>query len=124
MLTLKKNYEFQKTLKKGKWYNSNLINMYIDVNGKDSNYIGIAVGKKVSKSSVKRNRIRRLIREAYRLNENKIKKGLNIVMVWKTSCSFELAEFHAIEKDILFCFKRAGIHINNESKNKEEDENV
>lgn len=124
MLTLKKNYEFQRTLKKGKWYNASLINVYIDQNDKNLNYIGIAVGKKVSKSSVKRNRIRRLIREAYRLNEKNIKKGLNIVMVWKTSCSFELANFKSIEKDLLFCFKKANVLLFNELENKEEDENV
>lgn len=124
MLTLKKNYEFQRTLKKGKWYKANLVNVYIDENNKNLNYIGIAVGKKVSKSSVKRNRIRRLIRESYRINENKIEKGFNIVVVWKTSCPFELANFYAIEKDLLFCFRKADILISNELKNKEEDENV
>ena len=124
MLTLKKNYEFQRTLKKGKWCSAKLINMYIDKNNKESNYIGIAVGKKVSKSSVKRNRIRRIIREAYRLNESKIEKGFNIVMVWKTSCAFELASFHEIEKDILYCFKKTGILLNNDVSEKEEDENV
>lgn len=122
MLTLKKNYEFQKTLKRGKWYNSNLVNIYIDENNKKDNYIGIAVGKKVSKSSVKRNRIRRIIKEAYRLNENKIKKGINIVIVWKTSCSHELANFQVIEKDILFCFKKANLFL--KDKENKEDENV
>ena len=124
MLTLKKNYEFQKTLKKGKWCSAKLINMYIEENKKDSNYIGVAVGKKVSKSSVKRNRIRRIIREAYRLNEPKIKRGFNIVIVWKTSCLFELASFHDVEKDILYCFKKAEILLNDDTSKKEEDENV
>ncbi len=123
MQTLKKNYEFQRTLKKGKWYGGNLINMYIVVNNKKNNYIGIAVGKKVTKSSVKRNRIRRLIREAYRLNEKSIINGLNIVIVWKTSCGFELANLKSIEKDILVCFNKANI-LKLESNEKEEEKNV
>lgn len=77
----------------------------------------MAVGKKVTKSSVKRNRIRRLIKEAYRLEENKIKIGLNIVIVWKTSCPFELANFHDIKKDIAHCFEKAGIYNNKEDEN-------
>ena len=124
MLTLKKNHEFQKVFKRGAWYSSNLLNVYILKNGKNLNYIGIAVGKKVSKSSVKRNRIRRLIREAYRLNENKIKSGLNIIMVWKTNCPFELANFQDIQQDLLYCFKKADIISTNEIKNNEEDVNV
>ena len=45
-------------------------------------------------------------------------------MVWKTSCSFELANFKSIEKDLLFCFKKANVLLFNELENKEEDENV
>lgn len=117
MLTLKKNYEFQSILKKGKWYGGNLLNIYILNNNFNKNYIGVAVGKKVTKSSVKRNRIRRLIKEAYRLNEKIIIEGLNIVIVWKTSCSIELANFHDINKDIESCFKRANILKNEEDAN-------
>lgn len=119
MLTLKKNFDFQKIFKKGKWYGGNLLNVYVIKNYKESNYIGVAVGKKVSKSSVKRNRIRRLIKESYRLNEYRIINGLNIVIVWKTDKAFELANFHDIQKDLLYCFKNANI-----LKNIEEDENV
>lgn len=118
MLTLKKNYEFQNVFKKGNWYGGDLLSIYILKNNKNSNYIGVAVGKKVSKSSVKRNRIRRLIKEAYRLEENKIIKGINIIIVWKTTSSFELANFKDITKDLNICFEKAGIY------NKEEDANV
>lgn len=118
MLTLKKNYEFQNVFKKGNWYGGNLLTIYILKNNKDSNYIGVAVGKKVSKSSVKRNRIRRLIKEAYRLEESKILKGINIIIVWKTSAAFELANFKDIASDLKNCFEKADIY------NKEEDSNV
>ena len=120
MLTLKKNYEFQSVLKKGTWYGGNLLNIYILKNNKNINHIGVSVGKKVSKSSVKRNRIRRLIKEAYRLEEVKIKSGINIVIVWKTSCVFELANFYAIKNDLKQCFKKAEIY----NENVEEDANV
>ena len=124
MLTLKKNHEFQKVLKKGKWYGSNLLNVYITQNNKEFNYIGIAVSKKVSKSSVKRNRIRRLIREAYRINENKILCGMNIIIIWKTDLSFELANFRDIQRDLLYCLKKANILSTNEFYYNEEETNV
>lgn len=112
MLTLKKSHDFQRVLKKGKWGGGNLINLYAIPNGLNKNYIGIAVGKKVSKSSVKRNRIKRLIREAYRLSEDNFSLGYNIVIVWKTSCILELANFNDIKNDIKKCFKKAGIQEN------------
>lgn len=120
MLTLKKNYEFQSVLKKGTWYGGNLLNVYILKNNIGTNHIGVAVGKKVSKSSVKRNRIRRIIKEVYRLEESKINLGINIVIVWKTSCQFELANYNEIKKDLVKCFEKAKIY----KKNTKEDNDV
>lgn len=117
LLTLKKNYEFQKTLKRGNWYNGNLISIHVEKNNKDLNYIGIAVSKRVSKSSVKRNRIKRLLREAYRLEEAKIQKGFNMIIAWKSSCPFELANFCDIKNDLGICLKKADLIL----KDKEEE---
>ena len=120
MLILKRSHEFQKVLKKGTSYNGSLLKVYTIKNGKGFNCIGFAVGKKVTKSSVKRNRIRRLMKETYRINENKLNNGFNIVIVWKTNCSFELANFHDIQNDLLHCFKKANI-IKTNDLIKEED---
>ncbi len=54
--------------------------MYIMDNHTDKNIIGISVSKKVG-NSVVRHRVTRLIREGYRLNEEKLTKGLDIVVV-------------------------------------------
>ena len=118
LLTLKKNYEFQKVFKKGTWYGGDLLSIYVVPNHKKANYIGIAVSKKVSKSSVKRNRIRRLIKESYRNIEKNIQLGFDIVMVWKVSCPFEKATYYAINQDIKKCLKKAQL------LDTEEDEDV
>ena len=76
--TLKKNYEFKNVLSKGKFFVGKYVTIYIKNNKKNENYVGIAVGTKVAKA-VKRNRIKRLIRESYRLNKNNLKKGNDIV---------------------------------------------
>ncbi len=47
--------------------------------------IGIIVGKRVAKSAVARNRIRRIVRESFRLNQEKL-AGLDIVVIARQQC--------------------------------------
>ena len=117
MLTLKKNFEFQKVLKKGKWYGGDMVCVYVLQTNQPDNYLGIAVSKKFSKSSVKRNRVRRFIRESYRLNQDIIAKGYHIVIVLKSDVPFEDIHFKLVEADLRKCFKKAGILILKEDQN-------
>ena len=63
--TLKKNYEFKNVLTKGKFYSGKQIICYISKNKKNKNFLGIAISTKIGKA-VKRNRLKRLIREKHR----------------------------------------------------------
>ena len=79
---LKKNYEFRTVLKKGICYRGKLIDIFVKCNNKDINMLGIAVSKKAG-NSVKRNRIKRLIRENYRFLEEDLGLGNSIIIMWK-----------------------------------------
>lgn len=106
--TLKKNYQFRNILKSGKYYRGNYIDIYIKRNNKKINYIGIAVGVKIAKA-VKRNRIKRLIRENYRLLEHKMSLGYNIIFICKKNKKVEDINFYNIKEDIQKILKKAEI---------------
>lgn len=106
--TLKKNYEFKNVLSKGKFFVGKYIIIYIKDNNKKENFVGIAVNTKIGKA-VKRNRIKRVIRESYRLNKEKIKKGKDIVFLWNKNAEIKDANFYNINKDMLKIFDKANM---------------
>ncbi len=69
--------------------------------------IGFAVGKKVHKGAVKRNRIKRQMREVVRLllKDNKIKAGAHVLLIAKKEIVG--AEYRAIETSIIDTLSRA-----------------
>lgn len=77
---IRKNIEFLNVYRHGKSYANKYLVMYVLSNKLDENRFGITVSKKVG-NSVVRHRVTRLIREAYRLNMDKIDKGYDIVFV-------------------------------------------
>ncbi len=48
---LKKNYEFKYVLTKGKYYTGNYIKAYVIPNNKKENFLGLAIGSHLRKSS-------------------------------------------------------------------------
>ena len=84
--SLKKNHQFQFVYKNGKSFANKYLVMYVKENGLEINRIGISVSKKVG-NSVVRHRVKRLVRESYRLHENIFNSGLDIVIVGRQSAA-------------------------------------
>ncbi len=105
---LKKNYEFKSVLSRGKSCKGKLVNVFVRKNKKDINMLGIAVSKKAG-NSVKRNRIKRLIRENYRLIEENIKTGNSIIILWKKQSDFNNFDFYDVKNDLNIVFKKLEI---------------
>ena len=78
--SLKKNNYFQLVYKCGKSYANKYLVMYIKENNTRKNRLGISVSKKVGNSIV-RHRLTRLIRESYRLQEDRFRCGIDIVVI-------------------------------------------
>mgnify|MGYP000111612966 CR=1 FL=1 len=106
--TLKKNYEVRNVIKYGKFYSGYFLDFWVKPNKENKNYICVAVTKKTG-NSVIRNRIKRKIRENYRLIENDILFGYNIVILWKKNKENEYATFLNIKNDFKYVFKKANI---------------
>ena len=80
--TLKKNEDFKKVYNKRNSYANRELIMYISKNGTDTKRLGVSVSKKVVNSIV-RHRLARLVREAFRLNNNHIPDVIDVVVVVK-----------------------------------------
>ena len=78
--SLKKNKDFQYVYQNGVSKANRHLVIYVLSNESKENRLGISVSKKVG-NSVVRHRITRLIREAYRLNEDRMQTGLDIIYV-------------------------------------------
>ena len=78
--SLKKNKDFQNVYKHGISYANKYLVMYVLDNKTSQNRLGISVSKKVGNSIVL-HRLTRLIRESYRLQEDRFKCGFDIVVI-------------------------------------------
>ncbi|ANW99934.1 ribonuclease P protein component [Thermoclostridium stercorarium subsp. thermolacticum DSM 2910] len=104
LITIKSNREFQNVYRKGKYAVSKSLTVYMLPNNLDFNRIGITASKNYGKS-VKRNRIRRLIRESYRAIHENLKTGYDFVIVARKRNENDEPNFHKIYRELRYLFK-------------------
>ena len=80
--------------------------MYARPNRSAANRVGVTVGKKLGKAVV-RNRVRRRLREVYRLNEHRFKPGWDIVVVARSRCI--CADFERLTASYMSLAKKLGV---------------
>ena len=105
--SLKKNYEFARVYKKGNYFTSNNLTLYVLSNKKSKKRIGITVSKKSYGRSVDRNRIRRLVRESYRGFEEELKENADMVFVVRKNK--ELPSLKVINEEVTYLLKQSGL---------------
>lgn len=103
--SLKLNHIFQRLYRTSGQANGYLV-LYARRNRTATNRVGITVSKRLGKANV-RNRIRRRLREVYRLNEDKFQPGWDIVVVARTRAIH--APFDTLTENYLALAKKSGI---------------
>ena len=83
--TLKKNSDFRRLYSKGKSAVNPYMVVYCRRNRLNENRLGYTVSTKLGHAVV-RNRVRRRLREIYRLNSAALKSGYDIVIVARSRC--------------------------------------
>lgn len=103
--SLKLNHIFRKLYSSPGQANSHLV-LYARPNRTGRNRVGVTVSKKMGKAVV-RNRVRRRLREVYRLNEERFAPGWDIVVVARSRCIS--ADFEKLTGAYLSLAEKAGI---------------
>lgn len=119
--SLKKNSDFQKVYRRGSSYANKYLVMYVIKNNTKQNRIGISVSKKVGNSIV-RHRLTRLVRESYRLSEERIKTGLDIVVVARANAKGK--SFKEIDSAMMHLCKLHGVKLQENRCNEEINDRV
>jgi len=104
--SLKKNYEFKRIYNRGKSAASKYVAVYCLRNGTTENRLGVTVSTKLG-GAVQRNRIRRRLKEVYRLNEHSFRLGYSIVLVARHKCRD--AEWKELVSSVLSLFGKLGL---------------
>lgn len=112
--SLKKNRDFQLVYRTGTSYANRYLVMYVMKNQLNRNRIGISVSKKVG-NSVVRHRLTRLIRESYRLNEEKFICGYDMIVIVRVSGKGQ--GFRSLESALLHLGKLHKILKSEENEN-------
>lgn len=103
---LKKNKSFQTVYRMGKSYANRQLVVYILPNKSGERRVGFAAGKRLG-NAVKRNRVKRLLREAYRLNQHHLVSGFDLIIVGRQTIAGE--KLSAVQEAFVHLCRRAGI---------------
>lgn len=104
--SLKKKYEFNKVYRRGKYKSGKYITLYYLENGTNKNRIGIVISRKAQKSSVKRNRLKRLVKEIYRDIETMF-SGYDIIFLFRKNDI--LPNYSQVDNEIHYLLKSTNV---------------
>lgn len=105
-VSLKQNKDFRRLYHRGKYAACATLVLYWSPNRYQNNRLGITVSTKLG-NAVVRNRTRRRIREIYRLHEEQLRRGIDLVVVARDAAPD--AEYRRLDRDFQRLAKRLGL---------------
>ena len=115
-ISLNRNEQFLTVYRNGKRAYHKYFTLYYIENRRGENRLGFKVGKKLAKAT-KRNRLRRLMRECYRLNEDRLKTGYDIILAAREG-SLEVDSYKEAAKIFHKLFVRANLILTEQAEKK------
>ena len=103
---LKRRNDFQRVYRQGKSTANRYFVLYVFESEALAGKVGFAAGKKLG-CAVKRNRVKRLLRETYRLHSNELRPGIALLLVGRQAMLN--VKCPVVEKSFLTLGKKAGI---------------
>ena len=107
--TIKRNGDFTRVYKNGRHYTGKNLILYVLKGVQDKNALGVTASKKAG-NSVRRNRLKRLVKENYRLFEHCVPAGYLFVFVIRSQNeNGNMPGFSDIRHDMKALLNRAGV---------------
>ena len=104
--TVKENYEFRRIYAKGRSGVSPYLVVYVRPNRRGRNRLGVTVSTKLGHAVV-RNRVRRRLRELYRLHRQEMLPGYDLIVVARVRAVD--MPYAKLEKQYLRCLAQLGL---------------
>jgi len=73
--------DFDRVYRRGNRAKGSLMTVALVPNGTSTSRLGLSIGKRVWKGAVRRNRVRRMFREAFRLSYPDLPEGVDLVVI-------------------------------------------
>lgn len=104
--TLKENRDFRRLYSRGRSAAADCLAVYAMRNRYGAGRLGITAGVKLG-HAVQRNRVKRLIREAYRLHKHELRPNTDLVIVARHRAVG--ASYQQVERAYLKCLDQLGV---------------
>jgi ribonuclease P protein component len=101
-----KTTDFQRILKNGSFYNGKTLRLGVSRNGLDVSRIGVSLRKHIFKLAVSRNKLRRCVKEIFRLSKEKLAKGYDFIAIPKAAAAG--LKYEELGAEFLALAKKAG----------------
>jgi ribonuclease P protein component len=102
--------EFRTSLKKSVFSSGRSVKIGVSPNGLDHSRIGVSLRKENFRLSVTRNKLKRHIKEIFRLNKDGFSKGYDIIFIARAPAA--KMDYRQLEADLLGVASKARVYRN------------